>query len=370
MDIVVQISTGLPGAPGIDEQALAAKLEAIQKAVPIAYALIGWNAAAWPVRTADWLRDQGAGVYLWLPVFSGWDDLAPLVGTDGRPAEQPYRSADGERFDFGCPANPANVAATLRRFDHEYAGQRYDGVFLDKIRFPSFIDGVNSVLTCHCASCVSRFGARPELPELTGDNPLGLTAYRGLTWDFADCRVADLFAYKATAVTESIAALADGFRRRGYKIGLDLFAPFLSSFVGQDYASLLPLADFVKPMLYRRTNAPAGLPFEIDRYAAAFGGTATDAARRQTRLLELLGTPAIDAAFANREIAAAKAVAGGTKIYAGFEINRTGVAPVTPPYVEENLTGLHADGFALSWDLNSTPVDNLRAAVTVLESQR
>ena len=367
MDVVIQISTGLPGTPGVDEDALLRKLRAIRQAFPIAAALIGWNPATWPSRAADWLRGLGADVYLWLPVFSGWDDLAPLIGLDGRLVEQPYRSAAGERFDFGCPANPANVAATLARFDQEFAGQRYDGVFLDKIRFPSFIDGLAPVLTCGCPWCAAHFGV--QAPPLDGgDNPLGLVAYRDGRWDVAEARVAQLFAHKAAAVTASVTALADGFRQRGYKVGLDLFAPFLSFFVGQDYAALLPLADFVKPMLYRVTNAPAGVPFEIDRYAAAFGGSAAEIAARRTRLLQLLGTPVVDLDFANREISVAKGVRQACKVYAGFEINRTEVALSTPAYITENLTGLAADGVALSWDLNSTPDDNLAAVVAAGQS--
>jgi len=47
----------------------------------------------------------------------------------------------------------------------------------------------------------------------------------------------------------------------------------------------------------------------------------------------------------------------------GFEVNRTSVAPATPDYVTENLNGLEADGLVLSWDINSTPDDNLRAII-------
>jgi len=370
VDVAVQISTGTPGASAIDERTLISRLEVINRAAPLTCALIGWNPEAWPARTATWLRDQGTAVFLWLPVFSGWDDLAPLVGQEGLPVSQTYRSAEGERFDFGCPANPVNVAATLRRFDEVYASQDYDGVFLDKIRFPSFIDGMATVATCDCSSCVSRFGPRPKLGAFEGDNPLGLRAYQDLRWE-VDCeRVAALFAYKAAAVTHSVKDLVDGFRERGKLVGLDLFAPFLSYFVGQDYAALSPLADFVKPMLYRNTNAPAGIPFELDSFAAAFGGSPADWARRKAHLQGLLGLPAIDLSFINSELDAARGVAGSAKVYAGFEVNRTSVAPITPAYVAESLGGLKADGFALSWDINQAPVNNVKAIVEGLRARQ
>ena len=365
MDLAVQVFTGLPGGPGIDQPALRRRLERITEATAITVAMIGWNPAAWPAAVADWLRDQGTAVYLWLPVFSGWDDLSPLVGPSGRPVAQPYRSAQGERFDFGCPANPDNVERIIERFDADYAGPVYDGVFLDKIRFPSFIDGLAPIQTCFCPHCAARFGPDRAARLDQGDNPLGLLPYQGPGWHSADDGVTRLFAAKASAVTGSVTVLAQALRARGLRVGLDLFAPFLAWFVGQDYRALAPLADFIKPMFYRRTQAPAGLPFELDRYAAAFGGSGADIACRRARLLELCGTSAPDLGFINRELAV---IGRAVKVYAGFEANRTEVAPTTPAYVAENVTGLEADGLALSWDLNSTPADNLRAVLDALSS--
>jgi hypothetical protein len=45
---------------------------------------------------------------------------------------------------------------------------------------------------------------------------------------------------------------------------MDLYAPFMAPFVGQDYEILARHADFIKPMLYRQTFAPAGMGFEYD----------------------------------------------------------------------------------------------------------
>ncbi len=59
--------------------------------------------------------------------------------------------------------------------------------------------------------------------------------------------------------------------------------------MGQDIRRLLELADFVKPMFYAVTDAPAGLPFEIGEYARAFGSDAGNAALRRNALLEIVG---------------------------------------------------------------------------------
>ncbi len=50
------------------------------------------------------------------------------------------------------------------------------------------------------------------------------------------------------------------------KIGIDTFSPFISYFTGQDLEKLQEVADFIKPMMYRTTKAPAGLPFEFERF--------------------------------------------------------------------------------------------------------
>jgi len=119
-------------------------------------------------------------------------------------------------------------------------------------------------------------------------------------------------------------------------------------------------------MFYRETYAPAGLPFELDMYANAFGGDPDVIASRKRFLLDVLSAPAIDVDFINREIAGIRNVIGDTKLYAGIEINyNERIAPVTARYIRENITGLkNADGFALSWDLCSTPDENIDAVLS------
>ena len=97
-----------------------------------------------------------------------------------------------ETFRFVCPNNPAAKEKTLRRLRELLDQYPFDGVFLDKIRFPSPANGLNEVLSCFCDHCrraaaangldlasVSRslkersFQARPRrrLAETPGRNP-------------------------------------------------------------------------------------------------------------------------------------------------------------------------------------------------------
>jgi len=385
--VTVQIFTGNFDLPikQLDITALKEKLSRIYQKAKIECVMIGWDPTAEISELTSYLREHGTEVYLWLPVFSGWDGMPPLIGADGRTAAQEYSAEKGERFDFGCPADPNSVRHIKRIFETHYKSGAYDGIFMDKIRFPSFISGLQPVMTCFCQYCRKLHGLtelqseqqpeqqsepQPE-PQLQSQketdavNPLSITAYNGLRYDTADESKARLFTYKAEAVTTSIAELSEYFRKMGYKVGLDLFAPFLSWFVGQDYGALAPYADFIKPMFYRKTNAPAGIPFELDMYASAVGGAPETKERRKQKLLNILNTSAIDIDFINREIADIRKKLGKTKIYAGIEINyNERIAPITSLYIKENITKMKGiDGFALSWDLNSTPDENLDAAI-------
>ena len=423
--ISVQIYTGSADSPvaGFEPKSIISKLSKIYEKLQLACVMIGWDPGADIGGIIDYVKQRGTDVYLWLPVFSGWDGMKPLIGERGGEIEQHYRTDSGERFDFGCPAHPENVKSTILRFETLYRKHAYDGVFLDKIRFPGFMFGAHPIFSCFCDYCRQLHGISGGFEARGGENPLHLTAYDGTRYILGDETISRLFKYKADAVSASIAGLTGYFRESGYKIGLDLLSPFLAFFVGQDYRKLLPLADFVKPMFYRITNAPAGIPFELDMYASAFGGGQQVADRRKSYLLDLLGTSEIGVEFVNREIksirscdscnaastsntasafsatnavtasaastvstvsaatVANNASAANTAttanaanatnsalIYAGVEINRIkNIAPVTAQYINENLTRIdNVDGFTLSWDLNTAQPADIDAALDCL----
>ena len=126
---------------------------------------------------------------------------------------------------------------------------------------------------------------------------------------------------------------------------MDLYAPFMAPFVGQDYAILSQHADFIKPMLYRQTFAPAGMGFEYELLRKAV----PDAA----------GYPdfKMDAAFLESQLEAMEPFACSK--YPGIEINyREGVVPTSPEYVTESLDAVMRHGFeglVLSWNIMEAP---------------
>jgi len=181
-----------------------------------------------------------------------------------------------------------------------------------------------------------------------------------------------LFDYKAGAVFKSLERLCAYFRGRGLKICLDLFAPFIAFFVGQDYHRLLCLTDIVKPMLYNITNAPAGIPFEVNTYAGAFDDSPENAAKRKNHLLSTVG---YEDDFIRREVLGIKAIIDknglDTRLHAGIEVNYVeDIAPVTKEYICDSVTNVRdADGIIASWNLNTMPDCNIEYLLDAIEGQ-
>ena len=104
-------------------------------------------------------------------------------------------------------------------------------------------------------------------------------------------------------------------------------------------------ADFIKPMLYRQTFAPAGMGFEYDLLKQAVPGAE--------------GYPAfaMDVDFLDSQLQAMEPYACGK--YPGIEINyREKVAPTSPEYVTESLDAVLRHGFdgaVLSWNIMQAP---------------
>ncbi|MBR6457533.1 MAG: hypothetical protein IKS71_02935, partial [Bacteroidales bacterium] len=234
-----------------------------------------------------------------------------------------------------------------------------DGVFLDRIRTQSFVSGVGGVLNCGCPLCRERFAAEGvDLEEVKASwEALGDAFFNVTSFDpsvgpvFANPLTAKYFEAKGHIVSSSVAAVADSLRARGLEIGMDLYAPFMAPFVGQDYEILARHADFIKPMLYRQTFAPAGMGFEYDLLRAA--------------LPSATGYPSfeMDAAFLDSQLDAMAPYPCAK--YPGIEINyRAGIVPTSPEYVTESLEHVmahHFDGAVLSWNIMEAPDAHINA---------
>ena len=357
---IVQVSLGGWHSPDYTADRIIARLDTVTSRIPVGAVIIGWSTDKDIYRqVGEYLHAKGIDMFLWLPVFAETEEVCdntPAVDLCGAvPAN--YDLAAGEGFRFNCPSNPQNAAGVVAIYDDLFADCGFDGAFLDRIRTQSFVGGVSGVLSCGCPECARRFKEDGvDLDEVRkaweadGDAFFSVSGYTprdGFT--FVHPQAKAFFEAKGKVVSGAVASIADSLRSRGLKIGMDLYAPFMAPFVGQDYSILSAHADFIKPMLYRMTFAPAGMGFEYDLLRKAVPGAE--------------GYPdfAMDAAFLDSQLEAMEPYPCAK--YPGVEINyRPVVAPTSPEYVSESLDAVmrhRFSGAVLSWNIMEAPVAHI-----------
>ncbi len=366
MRYILQIFTGNYDAPLYTAAQILERLDDVTARLTIDKLIIGWYPDAQLYKQVGaYLRNKNIDMFLWLPVFSETGEFVPMdaaVDLWGRPI-QPPTVQEGESFSFCCPSSPRNLDAVKTVYDRHFADCGFAGVFLDRIRTHSFVGGVEGVLSCGCARCRALYDAHGvSLDDVATD----FERDRDRIWDVVAADPANGFVFrsestarflkaKAAVVADGVRELCRHFHSKGLEVGLDLYAPLMSAFVGQDYALLVQDADFIKPMLYRRTDAPAGIAYEY--------------ALLKQLAPQATGYPSFewDAAFLEAQLTPLKALP--CAVYPGIEINhRADIAPTDDAYVTESLRVLRDSGMTgatLSWDVMLAPDAHLQAAATL-----
>lgn len=371
MQFVLQVYTGTYFAKptGTTASLIYWRLEEAISLVDVSDVIIGWNTDETLLRPVlDVIHSHGMKAWLWLPVFSEIpaneksEPQINLLSKASASRQEPV--ADAEDFTFVCPSSPYNRSIPLSIYDRFFATLPFDGVFLDKIRQNGFADGLASGIGCTCERCLKRYeGTGVDMAAMLGrivDKPHLLLpmARKGARYQFDDPDVDRYFKAKAACITEAVTELIAAFHSRNLRVGLDVFAPLLALYVGQDIEALAKDADFIKPMLYYRTNAPAGIPFEMARLLEATGD---DPDRMLRGLWGVAGDDELGCAMKQMEELAQP----GGSIWPGFEINRVpGICNSDSDYVTKMaqlLASIGLDKMVLSWNLLNDTKENLEA---------
>jgi hypothetical protein len=341
-------------------------------------------------------------VYLWHPVLADYPGLAPdhlVVDYQGEPArglsDYQVQESSGEEFRFACPNNPAARQVVFGQLEELLARYEFDGVFLDKMRFPSPANGLAELLSCFCEHCCRRAAEQAlDLAEVRallqalpshgapGRPDASLTS-TGAAW------LDDLLAgwpllhrwmrFRAESITRLVADLQARLHWLGRRLALDLFSPGLAPLVGQDYRALAPYAAWCKPMIYQSAKGPAGLRLEIPQLAqgleqflrAESGSIWAWAQNRLPALagasLERIAAGGLPLAVVEAELRAAIQLMAPTPVYLGVEAVSLAAFDIhtTPESVAgftEMARRAGAAGVVLSWDLLNMPPENIRAA--------
>ena len=297
-----------------------------------------------------------------------------------------------ETFRFACPNNPVAQAKTLTRLRELLSRYPFNGVFLDKIRFPSPANGLDEVVSCFCDHCRRAASAIDlDLKDVARIVERGLATFEatpspgrfaeGGSWlailAGADSLLSRFLRFRSDSIERLVADAHAEASRLGRKVSIDLFSPGLAPLVGQDYSGLARYCEWVKPMTYRIARGPAGLRLEIPALAEGAArmlglSEASILAWASRRLpgfeadtLRLTREHAVPLQVIIPEIAAAVRLAHPVPVYLGLElVHHSGVVEITPEQVIDMVrAGREANvaGAIVSWDLMHAPMDGVRA---------
>lgn len=283
-NIIFQINTGSFTNRHYSEQELLENIKRLFGFVKARSVIIGWFPDSSMYKSAvDLIHENGAQAYLWLPVFA---DLLPSLGLHGTSTVTQTASSD-EQFEFVSP--DVGTEHVIKEYNEVAKDVAFDGVFLDRIRY----------------------GIPSENLE------------------------------RSQNITKSAKELTEYFHSKGMQVGLDLFAPHLAAYMGQDSVALGKIANFIKPMMYWATNAPAGIPYEEQVFEKEL--------KRKIKYNDVL----------------LEDLAKECKVYPGIEVNNIPkICSATPDYVREKTEYFKkcgCKGAVLSWNSPDATDEMLQA---------
>ncbi len=261
-------------------------------------------------------RENDIIPYLWFPVLADvptyQPDVNDLVLTSsgrrgsGKTGRWKVLGKGDENFLFTCPNNHDAIDHIFKIYIKRLNDIKPDGVMLDRIRYPSFVNGFESLFTCFCDHCQRRFFIEYnfnlnvykkiftgflnrlkdcDIKQLTAfDNPSSI-------WDHSELK--EFFKFKQNSVFNVVSQFSNYARSLGLKVGLDLYSITLAPVVSQNYRLLSSLCDWIKPMTYCRGIGPAAFPLEIVCLADAFETLRPELEKQQihTILQNITGWP-------------------------------------------------------------------------------
>ncbi len=396
--LAIQYLEPSPDIAALTPGAVRQRLRAAFQRVHTDLLLVGWGL---PPALVDVCRDEcqasGVKLYLWHPLLTGDGSLSmrlewSTVDARGLPVSGWQGKAE---FTFACPNRPQVQEAVLGRLDELLQAGGYDGLFLDRIRFPSPAANPLQGLACFCPDCyqqASRQGldldsVRRSLESLAV-SPVGLPEILAVLFgvDGQTCPPGLLplrrfLGFRMSSIARLVQNAARQVHAHRLGVGLDCFSPSLAVMVGQDLHALADCADWIKLMTYRHALGPAGLPFELNALAGwliqAKGFTESQALSLLAQAsglplpaaLDELCSQGLDAQVLEDEIHRGQALlqlgsaARRPALLAGIEmVDIPGVIQLSNDQVKRSLQAVrhaHPDGLALAWDLRYMPLERL-----------
>ncbi len=360
--------------------AVRARLRAAAQELPIDAVLVGWDL---PRHIEEGLASEtnrlGIPLYRWQPLLTGARRARPpdewrVTGADAAPVSGYGRLTE---FTFLCPNRQEVYEWVLGRLDDVLARGYYQGVFFDRIRFPSPTANPARDLACFCPTCRRQAAeagldlnlVARELHTLLKE-PSGAKKLMQALFASSEETPAALqafFTFRQASITRFVGRFAQAARKRGLAVGLDCFSPCLTHMVGQDLAALDACCDWIKVMTYPRVFGPAGLAFEMSllvQWLTEQGltepeslqsvGAASGLSLPST--LQELGSGGLDFPAIALEIRRGRAAPVRCLLAGIALVTVPNVHTSSPAQLQHDLqASLAADGLVLSWDLWHIP---------------
>lgn len=355
---IVQVSMGSFTQQDYSADEVIARLEEVTQMIPLEKVLIGWSLDETTYRqVGEYLHSKGIQMILYLPVYAETEAITSARKAVDLWGNIPSLYSKGG-FCFTCPTDSNTYLDIISTYERYFSNIDFDGVFLDRIRTQSFVSGVNGVLSCGCEECKARYASlgvsldsvRLQYMQL-GDRFFNVTGYDSKSgFTFENETAADFLKAKGQIFADEIKHISDYFHARNMIVGLDLYAPLIAQFVGQDYSLLAATCDFIKPMLYRCTYAPAGISYEYELLRKS--------------LPDAVGYPDFkwDVDFLNGQLEALEDLPCAK--YPGIEIvYNEDIAPTTDEYILQSLRAVRDygyDGTVLSWSIMWVPNEHIQ----------
>jgi hypothetical protein len=254
-------------------------------------------------------------------------------------------------------------AAVLERLDSLIASGLYDGIFFDRMRFPSPVEDPARWLACFCPDCLAKSATRRnEIADLL-TRPLEFL--QNLLGNGTHAALNEFLVFRKNTISQLIMDGAALISDAGLDVGLDCFSPSLTKMVGQDLAAFEQTGAWTKAMTYAHALGPAGMPFELvhltewmmqngivepDALAALRDITGMSVPQSLADLKENGLPPEV----LTHELKKGQQL-GGQNILAGIElVELEGVTHLTTPQIKADLQAVKesgVNGLSLSWDL-------------------
>ena len=351
--------------------------------LPISIVILGWDLPSPLEETvAEETARHNASLYRWHPLLAS--DAGFALPKEWGPLNLRSETVPGFKglpeFTFICP-NRSDVQEWIaERIEVAAARGLYQGLFFDRMRFPSPAENPERQLSCFCNSCQqiasdSRLDletVRHRIESSLTDADRAKTFIQGLFTPTEDSLVESFFNFRSECITRTIQFASRLARSHGLSVGLDCFSPTLTRMVGQDLSALNKSCDWIKLMTYPRVFGPAGLPFELRGLAEwlrrRYDLQETEAVQIVNDASSLSLTPnGLDSESIAQEIQPGRD-AGITKLLAGLAlVELEGIHTSTREQIQSDLEACRpADGLVLSWDLWHIKPDTLNTIRTLL----